>query len=171
MQMFGVGILELLVVLILAAIVVGPERMPQVAADLARWIRRARAYGQHLTRDFNEVIGELERETGATREDWKEIASVVTRHTSDVTKEIEKVTAQVEKAGAIDGAEAAAVPDNVVPFEIGRAGEEQAQPLAEAAPADADAAREPMVEDKPVEAAEAKPWFVPETPTRRRRRT
>ena len=77
MQMFGVGILELMVILLLAVIVVGPDRLPAVAADLARWIRQGRAYARVMTKDFNEVVGELEKEAGANREDWKEIASVV----------------------------------------------------------------------------------------------
>ena len=79
MQMFGVGVFELLVILIIAAIVVGPDKLPQVAADLAKWIRQTRAYARHLLGDFNEVIAELEKEAGASREDWKEIASVITR--------------------------------------------------------------------------------------------
>lgn len=84
MQMFGVGALELMVILVLTVLVVGPDRLPQVAADLAQWIRRARVYANHLSKDFNEVVGELEKEVGASREDWKEIASVVTRHTGAV---------------------------------------------------------------------------------------
>src|SRR5215218_796613 len=95
MQMFGVGPLELLVVLVLAVIVIGPDRMPAFAADLARWIRRGRAYATHLTRDFNEVIGELEKEAGTSREDWKEIASVVGLHTNALASELTKVATQV----------------------------------------------------------------------------
>src|SRR3989304_1466882 len=64
MQMFGVGILELLVILVITAIIVGPERMPQVAADLARWIRRARAHGQHPTRGLTDGVSELEGGAG-----------------------------------------------------------------------------------------------------------
>ena len=48
MQMFGVGILEIMVILTLAVLVVGPERLPQVSAELAQWIRRGRAYARHL---------------------------------------------------------------------------------------------------------------------------
>ena len=158
MQMFGVGLLELILILILAAIVVGPERMPQVAADFARWIRRARAYGQHLTRDFNEVVSELEKEAGVSREDWKEIASVVNRHAGDVTKEIEKVASKIEESGDLDAAKAE-LPDNVVPFDGGHAAE-QSSP---AGGAPSEPAAEPQ-------AVEDKPWFVPETPARRGRR-
>ena len=108
MQMFGVGILELMVILILTVIVVGPDRMPQFAADLAKWIRQTRAYARHLMGDFNSVVADLEKEAGTSREDWKEIASVVTRHTGSVGQELTKLGRDVEKSG--DLAEAKAEP-------------------------------------------------------------
>jgi sec-independent protein translocase protein TatB len=98
MQMFGVGPLELIVILVVTVLVVGPDRLPQVAADLAQWIRRMRAYATHLTRDFNEVVSELEKEAGASREDWKEIAGVVTRQTSAVTSPISSAARALEKS-------------------------------------------------------------------------
>ena len=98
MQMFGVGALELMVILILAVLVVGPDRLPQVAADLAQWIRRARVYANHLSKDFNEVVGELEKEVGASREDWKEIAGVVTRQGGAVGSAVTSAASALEKS-------------------------------------------------------------------------
>ena len=98
MQMFGVGILELTVILLLSVLVIGPDRVPQFAADLAKWIRQARSYANHLMKDFNEVVGDLEKEVGASREDWKEIASVVNRHTGDVVREVQRAATQIEEA-------------------------------------------------------------------------
>jgi len=149
MQMFGVGLPELLMILVLAVIVVGPDRLPALAADLARWIRRTRAYAEHLTKDFNEVIGDLEKEVGTTREDWREIAGVVGMHTSQVTKEIEKVTSQLEASGDLDAAKQDQ-PSNLVSLDA-RRGDEVA--------GDAE-------QSKPDE--EEKPWYVPETIPRRR---
>jgi sec-independent protein translocase protein TatB len=158
MQMFGVGILELMVILILTVIVVGPDRMPQVAADLARWIRQTRAYAKHLMGDFNEVIADLEKEAGASREDWKEIASVITRHTGAVGQELTRFTKEVEASG--DLSEAKAEPSNVVSIESQR----------ESTPNGAEASNGESTHEAETETARAeeKPWYVPERATRRR---
>lgn len=157
--MFGVGILELMVILLLAVIVVGPDRMPQLAADLARWIRQGRAYARYMMGDFNKVISDLEKEANVNRDDWKEISSVITRHTGDIGKELTKASRDVEQASGDAVAKAnEPPPSNVVPIDAAHNGD-----LAEAKDAPANGATEP-------EPAEEKPWYVPEKPTRASRR-
>lgn len=170
MQMFGVGPLELIVIMVMTIIVVGPDKLPEVAAELARWIKRARAYGQHLTRDFNDVVGELEKEVGASRDDWKEIASVIRREgtglsaiLNDTSKEI---TSEVESAAAganvdLEAAKAEPLPDNVVSIDQARNGEgddDGAEPAMAGAGENADEG-----------STDEKPWYVPERTTSRRR--
>jgi Tat protein translocase TatB subunit len=196
MQMLGIGLPELMVILILAVLVIGPDRLPQFAADLAKWIRQARVYANHLTKDFNEVVGELEKEAGATREDWKEIASVVTRNTGDVARELQKAASQLETEATIDGVTAAPPAINGRdPASLGEAFRRaqlesdrlngitaaasepagpQAMPLAERdveEPAEATvvgAEAAPTGEETP---AEEQPWFEPSRPSRARRRS
>src|SRR5438874_11762596 len=86
MQMFGIGLPELLVILVLTVIVVGPDKMPEVAGQLARWIRQARSFAQLATHDFSNVISELEKEVGASREDLRDIASVIGGSTASIAK-------------------------------------------------------------------------------------
>jgi sec-independent protein translocase protein TatB len=168
MQMFGVGLPELMVIMVLAIVVVGPDKLPEVAADLARWIKRARAYGQHLTRDFNDVVGELEKEVGASRDDWKEIASVIRREgtglsnilqdtTNEIKTEVDEAQAQANLD--LDAAKTDPPPDNVVSIDTARTGEGEdgAEPAAAATEAGSEGS------------AEEKPWYVPERTTSRRR--
>ena len=160
MQMFGVGILELMVILILTVIVVGPDRMPQVAADLAKWIRQTRAYARHLMGDFNSVVADLEKEAGTSREDWKEIASVVTRHTGSVGQELTKLGRDVEKSG--DLAEAKAEPAPVAAIEAPSSnGNGNGHSAPDGESTSATGSTEPSE-------TEEKPWYVPERTTRRR---
>ena len=168
MQMFGVGPLELIVIMVIAVVVVGPDKLPELAADLARWIKRARAYGQHLTRDFNDVVGELEKEVGASRDDWKEIASVIRREgtglsnllnetTKEMTDEVESATGEANVD--LEAAKAEPPPDNVVSIDTARNGD--GEDGAEPAAATMEAAEEGSTEEKP--------WYVPERTTSRRR--
>ena len=160
MQMFGVGILELMVILILTVLVVGPDRMPQVAADLAKWIRQTRAYARHLMGDFNSVVSELEKEAGASREDWKEIASVVTRHTGSVGQELTRLTKDIEKSG--DLAEAKADKPLVTTIEAPATnGNGNGHTMTESESTSVSESAEPTE-------TEEKPWYVPERTTRRR---
>jgi sec-independent protein translocase protein TatB len=53
--MFDIGFVELMLVGIIGLLVLGPERLPQVARALGHWTGRARAA-------FNNLKNELERE-------------------------------------------------------------------------------------------------------------
>ena len=173
MQMFGVGILEIMVILVLAVLVVGPERLPQVSAELAQWIRRGRAYARHLTSDFKEVVSELEEEVGASKEDWKEIASVVSTQTKEVTQELDDTTAELKaieredaKRDAAKAVEATGRPADTI----------EASEPASAEPAvtlenqqeSQDGAESPSDDDDADD--EEKPWYEPEQAGRRRNR-
>ncbi|MBO3089026.1 Sec-independent protein translocase TatB [Cellulomonas dongxiuzhuiae] len=61
--MFGINGGELLVLLVVAAVVVGPERLPSYAEQLAGWVRRLR----DLARDTKERVG---AELGDPDVDW-----------------------------------------------------------------------------------------------------
>jgi Tat protein translocase TatB subunit len=73
MDFLGIGLPELLVILILALLVVGPQRLPEMAAQLAKFVRTFRRYSQRITREFNETMQELEREYDDVRGEWKDV--------------------------------------------------------------------------------------------------
>lgn len=171
MQMFGVGVLELLVILVLTTIVIGPDKMPQLAADLGRWIRQTRAYARHLMGDFNDVVRELEKEAGASREDWKEIASVVTRNTGAVGRELSKFGRDLEEQQR----ELTDVKTLVAETPANGA-KIESKPLAEAEEEDEAEELDVLPEPAATENGngdqagddEEKPWYVPERAARRR---
>src|SRR3972149_539368 len=63
MEFFGIGLPELLVILVLTLIVVGPQRLPEMAAQLGRFMRDFRRYTSELTRDITDALQDIERET------------------------------------------------------------------------------------------------------------
>ena len=46
--MFDIGFWELLLVFVVALVILGPERLPQVAAKAGRWMANARAIVRNL---------------------------------------------------------------------------------------------------------------------------
>jgi sec-independent protein translocase protein TatB len=50
--MFEIGFTEILVISVLALVVLGPEKLPRVAAQIGRWVGRARA----MARQFREQL-------------------------------------------------------------------------------------------------------------------
>ena len=165
MQMFGVGVLEMLLILVLIVIVVGPDKMPQLAADLGRWIRQTRAYARHLLGDFNEVVRELEQEANVSREDWQEIASVVRRNTGVVGQELSRFGRDIKEQqhDLTDIKELTAEkPANVVPID------QKAAQVEEDETEELDVIIKPPPEDETAGEEEEKPWYVPEKASRRR---
>lgn len=71
MDFLGIGLPELVVILILTLIVVGPKRLPETAAQIARAIREFRRYSSGITRELSEAVKDLEREYGDLRGEWK----------------------------------------------------------------------------------------------------
>lgn len=97
MNFIGVGPAELIVILIVALIFVGPQRLPALAAEIARTIREIRRYTASVTAEFTEVIQEFERETESERSQWREIGEGLTGAGKAVTDEVQG--AQADAAG------------------------------------------------------------------------
>jgi sec-independent protein translocase protein TatB len=58
--MFEVGFTELLVIFVLALIVLGPEKLPRLAAQVGRWIGRARAMAKQFREQLEEEVNVAE---------------------------------------------------------------------------------------------------------------
>lgn len=98
MDFFGVGLPELLVILVIILIVVGPSRLPEVAARLARFMRTLRQYSTRVTRDFNEAMKELETDYDDVKGEWKEIGEGLEDTGRAVGKEIESTDKEAKQA-------------------------------------------------------------------------
>ena len=54
--MFEVGFQELVLIALLALIVLGPEKLPKLAAQLGRWTGRARAMARNLRQQLEQEV-------------------------------------------------------------------------------------------------------------------
>jgi sec-independent protein translocase protein TatB len=89
--MMGIGPMEIVVILIVALIVIGPEKMPELARALARLMRDLRGA-------MDEVRGQFEELTRENLLDTKEIDSYY-RDTIDSVKSSMELPPEVTEAG------------------------------------------------------------------------
>ena len=61
--MFGIGMPELLVIMVVALIVLGPKRLPEAAKGLGRALREFRHATSSLTEELNDAQIMLDEET------------------------------------------------------------------------------------------------------------
>ena len=61
-MMFDLGWSEMLVILVVALLVIGPKDLPKVARQIGRWTGKARAMAREFQRSFDEMAREAELE-------------------------------------------------------------------------------------------------------------
>ncbi|MGD9316148.1 MAG: twin-arginine translocase TatA/TatE family subunit [Anaerolineae bacterium] len=72
----NIGITELLVILLLALLVVGPERLPEMGRTLAKTLRDLRKAYENLTRDLGPELMSIQETTQELRESVESITSI-----------------------------------------------------------------------------------------------
>lgn len=62
MEFFGIGAPELMVILVIAIVLFGPDKIPTMAAQVGKTIREFRRYTSELTKEFDAATGDLRSE-------------------------------------------------------------------------------------------------------------
>ena len=62
MEFFGIGAPELMVILVIAIVMFGPDKIPGMAAQVGKTIRDFRRYTSELTKEFDAATGDLRQE-------------------------------------------------------------------------------------------------------------
>ncbi|KGA18863.1 hypothetical protein GM50_7480 [freshwater metagenome] len=96
--MFDFGVGEIAGLVVLALILVGPERMPRVAGDLARMIRKVRAMTNTATAEIRENLGPGFEDLTPSDLNPK---TFIKRHVASVLEEDEKKEKMASKESAI----------------------------------------------------------------------
>ena len=92
MDFLGIGLPELILVLLVAVIVVGPKRLPEVAVQLARLIRQLRGYATDVTSQMRAELDELTREYEQVRKELRDFRESATSEVSSVINEVDRAT-------------------------------------------------------------------------------
>lgn len=59
--MFGIGFSEILIILVIALIFIGPKKLPEVAKTLGRAINEFRRSTEEIKKDINKEVREIEK--------------------------------------------------------------------------------------------------------------
>ena len=109
MEIFGVGILEVMAVMLLMAIVFGPDRLPEIAKQFGRAVREMREYArdfrdEYLTdfeevrEEYLEVRYELEQTDTEFREEMKELDQELRTTVRDAERDATAAVKEAESA-------------------------------------------------------------------------
>ena len=98
MEFLGIGPAELLVILVLTLLVVGPQRLPEIAAQLGRFMRAFRRYSAQVTREFNETMHDLEQEYDQMKGEWKDVGQGLDDAAKSVNTELTAASNEARSA-------------------------------------------------------------------------
>jgi Tat protein translocase TatB subunit len=78
--MFGIGYQEMFIVLVVALVIFGPSRLPELAGQVGRWVRDFRRMSADLTGEFEKTFAEVD-----------EVKKSFTREMQSIQSEVEGV--------------------------------------------------------------------------------
>ncbi|MSP22500.1 MAG: hypothetical protein EXR66_05730 [Dehalococcoidia bacterium] len=114
MELFGVGIGEAGLVLLITMLVVGPERFPQIAREAGKYYRMARRFTAEVTGDLTMALKELENEVNEQTGDIKAVREIGNEVRAGVTEgatDMRAIGAGAVAAASTDTTPSAASPE------------------------------------------------------------
>lgn len=121
MNFFGVSPGEAGVILVIALIVIGPHRFPEIMRNAGRWYRVARAYSDEVMKDVRAAVSEIEREVNSETGDLKsvrEFGKELAEDLKDTQRSVESVGKDTQDAAQETSSQAPTVSEAA---QIGRA--------------------------------------------------
>jgi Tat protein translocase TatB subunit len=79
--MFGIGYQEMFIILVVAMVIFGPSRLPELAGQVGRWVRDFRRMSSDLTGEFEKTFAEVD-----------EVKRTIKREMAAIQDEVEGVS-------------------------------------------------------------------------------
>ena len=102
--MFNIGMMELVLVLLVAFLVVGPKDLPKVARWIARQIRKLRKLIRDVKKEtgWEELVGEFKEAGDEIKDTVKDadVRSELKNAASDIQKEMNAVEEEISSAAS-----------------------------------------------------------------------
>lgn len=97
--MFEAGFLEMLIIGVIALLVIGPERLPGIAAKVGRWVGKARAFIATTRADIERELRaeEMRDMLSKQEEEIRELRDMMNKQVNDTRDVVEKTTQEVSQ--------------------------------------------------------------------------
>jgi TatA/E family protein of Tat protein translocase len=102
MGFLGIGAMEALVIMVIALIIFGPGRLPEIMGEAGRTLRDFRRATRELTGDFEETVSDVR---GTYRELEEEMRDTATGLRRDAQGMADELNTAVADASRLDGAD------------------------------------------------------------------
>ncbi len=96
MQFLGVGWQEIALIMVVALVVVGPERLPNVAYQIGKAVRTMQSYARAVRSEFSEEIGYIEEQYKTVKGEMSEASQALRVEQQKFASEMRSVTAEVQ---------------------------------------------------------------------------
>lgn len=97
--MFDVGFTELMLIGVVALVVIGPERLPDVARTLGRWISKMQRFVRGVKSDINAELetGDLKKLIGDQKDQISELRTMVNSTRKEIESSAKNVVGNARK--------------------------------------------------------------------------
>lgn len=127
MSFFGMGGMEIMVIMLVALIIFGPGKLPEIGAQVGKAVRDFRRTTNDLTREFNESTGDIR----ATMDEMKGTMTQVERESRELAQSIPATIDEARTAVTANGTATAAAPVAAKPVPAAPAVPSKNDPLAD----------------------------------------
>lgn len=108
MGFFGMGVQEIVIIAIVALIIFGPDRLPEMAGQAGKLLRDARKMTADLQGEFEresgvnvrELRGQVDREIAGIKGELSGVNSTLQKEANNVKKTAQSATSSTSKSGA-----------------------------------------------------------------------
>ena len=95
MGFLGVGVFEMILIMAIAVVVLGPERIPEFAVQLARAYKFLRNFATDSTRELRSEFEDLMGEYEELREEMRGLRATVDKDVASVNQDLEGTQTQM----------------------------------------------------------------------------
>lgn len=103
MNLFGMGTPEILVIMVVALIIFGPGKLPEIGAQVGKAVRDFRKITKEMTAEFEDSINDVQSSVG-------EVKQAVNSVQKETTAIAQSIPSAIEGSGRGNGATPASAP-------------------------------------------------------------